>query len=344
VKSRKEQPRRELEGAEADVPTPDSLMDAAFRRGARAEPRSASGKTRGQMLAAAKIDAVAAYVVSRLASVAERGRVDRLAEFHRELVSISVPLDRLERGRARIEGAVAIVRDLKRAHAARAMRSASGDAKRARVAFYGRLASLLRGLRKDLADLRAARVVMKRAEFIDPSSAAVVIAGFPNTGKSTLLARITRARPEVAAYPFTTQWVHVGHADIAGRRVQLVDTPGLLDRPLEKRNPAELRAIAALRHATPVVLFLVDETGFAGPPEEQLALLEELQRAFPSTRFVMARSRADQVESGKRSEGLWISGLTGEGLDALLVSLASSLATKETSEEPPESSEARGAD
>ena len=310
------------------------MMDSAFRRGGKAEPKGSGNKKRGQRLAAAKIDTVSGYLASRLATIASRSRLDRLGEFHRELVSISVPLDRLERSRTRLEGAVQIIRDLRRAHAGRAIRAEGGEAKRARQAFYGRVASILRGLRRDLNDLRAALIVMKRAEFIDPRFPTIVIAGFPNTGKSTLLARLTRAKPEVAAYPFTTQWVHVGHADIGERASQIVDTPGLLDRPLEKRNTAELRAIAALRHTAKVVLFLVDETEFAGPLASQMSLLDELRRAFPSTKFLVARSRADEVESDKRRPGLWISGLTGEGVEALIAELSSSLPPEAVSEQP----------
>jgi len=333
-KRRKEQPRHEIEGAESDVPTPDALMDSAFHRGGKAEPKGSGNKKRGQRLAAAKIDTVSAYLASRLATIASRTRLDRLGEFHRELVSISVPLDRLERSRNRLEGAVQIIRDLGRAHAGRAIRAEGAEVKRARQAFYGRVASILRGLRRDLDDLRAALIVMRRAEFIDPRLPTIVIAGFPNTGKSTLLARLTRAKPEVASYPFTTQWVHVGHADIGERASQIVDTPGLLDRPLEKRNTAELRAIAALRHAAKVVLFLVDETGFAGPLASQMSLLDELRRAFPTTKFVVARSRADEVATEKRESGLWISGLTGEGVEALIDALSSSLPPEEVSEPP----------
>src|SRR5262249_27400623 len=52
-----------------------------------------------------------------------------------------------------------------------------------------------------------------------------IILGAPNVGKSRLLTRLTRATPEVAAYPFTTREAHAGMMDWQDVRVQLVDTP-----------------------------------------------------------------------------------------------------------------------
>src|SRR5436305_27475 len=60
-----------------------------------------------------------------------------------------------------------------------------------------------------------------------------LILGAPNTGKSLLLKRLTRANPEVAAYPFTTREPHIGMMDWEDVRVQLVDTPPITPDYLE---------------------------------------------------------------------------------------------------------------
>src|SRR5437667_11143427 len=52
-----------------------------------------------------------------------------------------------------------------------------------------------------------------------------VLVGGPNAGKSRLLTQLTRATPEVAAYPFTTREPHVGMMDWEDTRVQLIDLP-----------------------------------------------------------------------------------------------------------------------
>src|SRR5260370_17564147 len=60
-----------------------------------------------------------------------------------------------------------------------------------------------------------------------------VIVGAPNTGKSRLLSRLTRAAPEVAPYPFTTREPHVGMMEWEDVHLQLIDTPPLTADYLE---------------------------------------------------------------------------------------------------------------
>ena len=58
--------------------------------------------------------------------------------------------------------------------------------------------------------------------------------------------QITRADVEVQPYAFTTKSLYVGHTDYKYLRWQIIDTPGILDHPLEDRNTIEMQAITAL--------------------------------------------------------------------------------------------------
>src|SRR5918912_3965519 len=73
----------------------------------------------------------------------------------------------------------------------------------------------------------------------------VVLVGPPNSGKSRLLSRLTRATPEVAPYPFTTREPHVGMMDWEDVKVQLIDTPPITADYLESYMAGMVRAADA---------------------------------------------------------------------------------------------------
>ncbi|MEM1675278.1 MAG: GTPase [Desulfurococcaceae archaeon] len=106
----------------------------------------------------------------------------------------------------------------------------------------------------------------------------VIIAGMPQVGKSTLLSRLTRAKPEISPFPFTTKTVIVGH--IVGEndvKITLIDTPGLLDRPIDYKNPIELKAIIALKHLAETILYLFDPSPLSYYSlDEQINVLDSI--------------------------------------------------------------------
>ena len=70
--------------------------------------------------------------------------------------------------------------------------------------------------------------------------------------------QITRADVDVQPYAFTTKSLYVGHTDYKYLRWQIIDTPGILDHPLEERNVIEMQAVTALAHLRAAILYFFD--------------------------------------------------------------------------------------
>ena len=167
----------------------------------------------------------------------------------------------------------------------------------ARREAYGRISSILRRVGPSLTWLSQSREVLKRLPTVDQLLPCIVVCGAPNVGKSAFISALSSGNMEVNHYPFTTRQIHVGHFVHRRLQFQLVDTPGLLDRPLEKRNDIELQAIAALENIGSLVLFLIDESEACGTSlEEQQHLLEDVKKLLPGTDLMVVTSKADLLK------------------------------------------------
>jgi nucleolar GTP-binding protein len=134
-------------------------------------------------------------------------------------------------------------------------------------------------------------------------------------GKSSLVARLSTARPKIADYPFTTLSIAVGHADLGFDRLQVLDTPGVLGRKGQS-NPAETEATTAVGRAATVVLFVIDPTGRSGYSlEEQEALLARWRSEYPDLPIVEVETKSDL--GARESDRLQVSAVTGAGMDPL---------------------------
>ncbi len=170
----------------------------------------------------------------------------------------------------------------------------------------------------------------------------VALVGFPNAGKSTLISRISAAKPKVASYPFTTLEPHLGVVREGGAAGEFVvaDIPGLVEGASEGRGLGHrfLRHIERAR----VLLVLVDLGQDAGrAPAAQLeVLLDELAKYDPSLaerpRLVVG-SRADLADADLlREVGLpAASAVTGEGTAWLVNKLGELVADARASQPRP---------
>merc|ERR1739848_617488 len=153
--------------------------------------------------------------------------------------------------------------------------------KQLKRAALGRMATIAKRQAQNLAYLEQVRQHLSRLPSIDPSTRTIIICGFPNVGKSSFINKITRADVEVQPYAFTTKSLYVGHTDYKYLRWQIIDTPGILDHPLEERNTIEMQAITALAHIKCTILYVIDISEYCGwTIKQQVALFESIKPLF----------------------------------------------------------------
>ena len=230
------------------------------------------------------------------------------------MTDILVSVDRLKHSLGAVAWAADQVRVISSGYA-RSMRK-SGETDRKRRQAVARMASVVHQVGDDLLFLNEARNILRKLPHVSEDEFTVVVAGFPNVGKSSFIRLVSTAEPEIAAYPFTTKGVIVGHRDIGGReRIQFIDTPGLLERPAEERNPIERQAVSAIINTADLVIFILDASEHCGYLlDDQICLLKEVRGAV-DVPVVPVVNKADI----RGIDGYPVmSTLTGEGVNEVL--------------------------
>ncbi|XP_059655999.1 nucleolar GTP-binding protein 1-like [Cornus florida] len=163
-----------------------------------------------------------------------------------------------------------------------------------KVAALGRMCTVIKRIGPSLAYLEEIRKHMARLPSIDPNTRTVLICGYPNVGKSSFMNKITRTDVDVQPYAFTTRSLFVGHTEYKYLRYQVIDTPGILDRPLEDRNVIEMCSITALAHLRAVVLFFLDISGSCGYSiAQQAALFRSIKSLFMNKPLIIVCNKTD---------------------------------------------------
>ncbi|XXG63455.1 hypothetical protein AAC387_Pa05g1646 [Persea americana] len=163
-----------------------------------------------------------------------------------------------------------------------------------KVAALGRMCTVVKRIGPSLAYLEQIRQHMARLPSIDPNTRTILICGYPNVGKSSFINKITRADVDVQPYAFTTKSLFVGHTDYKYLRYQVIDTPGILDRPFEDRNIIEMCSITALAHLRAAVLFFLDISGSCGYSiAQQAALFHSIKSLFMNKPLIIVCNKID---------------------------------------------------
>lgn len=229
--------------------------------------------------------------------------LEELPIYYQEILDIIIGLDNLRRILGSIDGTSKLIWKISRECTSIIWKAKPLEAKKARRAAFSRFASVILQLKSRLLSLEDLRQQLRRLPMFDFEKPIVVVGGFPNSGKSSFVKSVTNAKPEIANYPFTTKDVTVGHwqggeGELKFMSCQVVDTPGLLDRPLIERNKIELKALAALLHLPSVILFLLDPTQLENW-ESQFQLFHEIKEKT-SIPIRVALNKVDLIHSDQK--------------------------------------------
>ncbi len=253
--------------------------------------------------------------------------IDRLHPFYLELSEILIGNDKLKQSLGAVNNCKPTIDDITDKHIqALKLSQDHRQMKKTRRAAKGRISSILRATAKNLDFIIEAKKALSRLPGIAPNIPSIVCAGFPNVGKSTLVRKVSTAEPEIAYYPFTTRRVIIGHLRVGNQSVQIVDTPGILDRPMAERNEIELQAITALKYLANVIIFMIDPSEACGWTfDQQVTLLNEVQKMFPLNPILISLNKIDitppdQLEKARSKfpNAYEIIAVEGTGLEELL--------------------------
>lgn len=296
------------------VPRSEELIDKAFSRAAR------SGRAKSGIEAQQSMLVTASNIISdNLQNISTTWPdFDALDPFYHELADAVAEggVDALKQQLSEVMWASRKAAEIRSEYQSR-LRGDTETARLVRKQAFARLADVTREVSEELQALNTARDQLKQLPDIRPDEPTIVVAGYPNVGKSTFVNHVTNARNEIASYPFTTKQVRVGHIERDHIRYQLIDTPGLLDRPAAERNDIESQAVSALTHLADCILVFVDASASCGyPVDVQLALREEIASRFAGVPVVTVCAKADR--SRELDADLYLSVPEEEGVEELL--------------------------
>ena len=301
--------------------TAKQLLDRSIRRTKKIQIHDRDKRYEIKKIVIARTETFITDLTSRLESYVKNfPSIDKLPLFYQEIIDIKIDTDKLKKSLGAIDWARKTTLMVYSTQSSSLIKSGNVEfLKQKQKEIYGRVSSIVKQVDKNLVFLSNAQKILRTFPDIEDIPT-VVIAGYPNVGKSSLIRQLSAAKPEVAQYPFTTKQIYVGHMEKTVRyekkQYQIIDTPGLLDRPLSERNNIEKQAIAALRHLADLIVFIFDPSGTSGyQMSEQTLMLEDIKKLFCDVPFIIVENKVDVKNTGSANRK--ISCTTGEGIEEL---------------------------
>ena len=325
------------------VPSSKELLDIAFKRSMKSSAqvsKNAPILIKAKKKESKRIKVAIEVLIKRIQKIIKMVPIiDDLPDFYKELASILVNIDELKLTLGKLHGILPVLNKIEREHLSKLKKiEAPREGDQLRRAAFGRISSIINKQKNNLDYLNKIRGRLREIPSIEYTMPCVVVAGYPNVGKSSIIKNIsTNKKVEIKEYPFTTKKLNMGHLEIERRfdniKIQCLDTPGILDRPMAKRNNIELQAILALRLISDLILFIFDPTPASGYSiESQIELYHEIKHNFSKEgqiEIILVFNKIDLAKDSeiqylkeklnlKENEFYLTNALTGENLGKLI--------------------------
>ncbi len=266
-----------------------------------------------------RIETVGNIISSKLKEIVKSyPDLNSIPEVYVQLLEIYIERTKLKDSLSKINWTAKKVHELKIKYVKKLKGvKSSVEARKIRKEFYGRIASLIKRIKKDLLLFSSLYELKKLPDFEEIPTA--ILCGLPNVGKSSLLWKLTGSKPEIKNYPFTTKGLMIGYIEEKGKKIQVIDTPGLLERPIDKRNKIEKKAIVVLENLSDLVIYVFD---VSQPLNEQKRLLESIRNVIKKPKYLYVLNKIDlepvfSEDEIKELKPVKTSCETGEGIEEL---------------------------
>ncbi|KAI1412172.1 nucleolar GTP-binding protein [Hypoxylon sp. FL1857] len=302
------------------VPTSQEFLDIVLSRTQRRLPtqiRSGFKISRIRGFYTRKVKFTQETFSEKFAQILESfPRLQDIHPFHKDLLNTLYDADHFRIALGHLSTAKHLIETISRDYV-RLLKYAQSlfQCKQLKRAALGRMATITKRLKDPLLYLDQVRQHLGRLPSIDPTTRTLLICGYPNVGKSSFLRSITRADVDVQPYAFTTKSLFVGHFDYKYLRFQAIDTPGILDHPLEEMNTIEMQSITAIAHLRSAILYFMDLSEQCGySVAAQMQLFKSIRPLFSNKLVFIVINKIDILRPEELDEK------TGGELQALVSS------------------------
>lgn len=283
-------------------------IDIAFGRGKKAADKLRNSGMKGDRLRksraieSARVQTIGDNFSSNFDQICKAfPSFEQLTPFYKEIVKTTVDFPLLIKSLAAVNWARKKTSEFTRSYAQKINKCRDLEKINSyRREYYGRISSIPKQIDANLKFLEQTRRSFKDLPSIK-SLPTIAIAGFPNVGKTTLLYKLTGSKPEISNYAFTTRKINVSYLTHNHKKIQVLDTPGTLNR-FEKMNSIEKQAYLALRHVADQIIFVLDPTDTYSHEVQEILLENMKSFRKPITVYISKTDVCDKDTALKLKE------------------------------------------